>query len=408
MVPLIPNLSIRDIIEAIKWLKRRNKQKAIQAWRDAKFAEICKLLTAFYADRGVPLLAYPSPSGEVTKVPVYVRSEWLDLTQQDLDMEYEPVLRPYQPSKSQKSFLTFYREMRKELGEKRIWDGEIFRLTSLKNSQSKLNLKFKNGRFFDSIMCQYILEDELISAWAEGAKPERLRLDIRNKVAGSLQAIESFCQFNVSRIGVSNLLLLRSGTDTYVPVIHKRGAQSLGKGFDTVSSGLFDITTVPKADFELKHKVVKEIYEEMFDNPDVAVETKQINPYFFYDDDGIRDLIELLDSNMAIFQVTGFCIDLIRLVPEITTVLVIQDSSYYERHLYGEGVRFKLNLEYQPISQFQIPRTIKDVDEYVAKVLPTDPDSSQPRYGFDPMHWTLPGGFCFYQGLKRAVSDQLL
>jgi hypothetical protein len=408
----IPTPGVGDIIELATllrdWLQRRNRQAAFKAWRETLFEDVCDVLTNYYEARGLPLFSYPHPSGKRLRVPLYVRPDWTELTNRRLEMYYAPVMRYYQPSRPQQDFLEFYHELRKELGDEPIWNGKILRLIKLQSFPNKLILEFEEGRFFDSIMCHYLLEHELIACLAKGATPRHIHLDLRDEVASNVEVIEGFCQNNVSRVGVSNLILLRRDEDTFIAVVQRRGPQSLAQGFDTVSSGVFDITTAPRADFELRHKVLKEVYEELFGNPEVAVETRKMNPRFFYEEDGISDLLELIDNSLAIFQVTGFCIDLVRIIPEITTVLVVRDASYYHRHFKGEGRRFNLNLEYRLSSLLHIDRLIEDVDEYLANEIVTDPNCSRPSYGLDPMRWTLPGGFCFYQGLKRAVTGGLL
>jgi hypothetical protein len=112
----------------------------------------------------------------------------------------------------------------------------------------------------------------------------------------------------------------------------------------------------------------------------------------------------MIDDGRACFRVTGFCIDVVRIVPEITTVLVVKDQSYYTKY----RSKFKINLEYGPPSFCEIPREIIDVDEYLVKQFPSNPGQPEGSKGFDSSKWTLPGAFCFYQGLKKAVEDKLL
>ncbi len=407
----IPVPGVSDIIDLLvatnKWFDQRRKQQSLKAWREADFGELCHVLVKYYESRNVPLFAYPGPAGVPIKVPVYVRPEWSRLTEQSLDKHFEPVKRPYSPKKAQEDFLTFYREMRRDQGLGDVWDGTIFRLTNIQTSPNQVRLEFEEGQFLHSMMCHYILEHELVVAQPRESASGNLQLKLREEVSGSVQAIESFCKRDiVCRAGVSNLILLRSEAGHYLPVIQKRGAQSLARGLCPVSSGVFDVTTKPKDDFDLKHKVLKEVYEELFGNPDVVKETKNFDSRFFYPQDGVSDLLKLLEQGEAKLEVTGLCIDLIRMIPEITTVLVVRDVSYYKRHLEGPGARFLLNEEYRLTSDIHIPRSIQDADHYLAHEMLTDPDGEE--RGFDPLRWTLPGAFCFYQGLKRAVSSRLL
>jgi hypothetical protein len=405
-----------DIIYLIKEFRNlkegRYKQSALKAWRAIKFQDACRVLVEYYGDRSVPLFSYPCSLNKQLKVPLYVRREWIDLRDESLSMSLErsDVRRPHQPTQYQKDFLMLYHWLRRELGLSEIWDGTIFRLTNMQTSPDKLSLEFELGSFFDSVMYHYVLEHELVTAIAgEGAKASE-HLELRDRVAGHALAIEGFSRNNVSRIGVSNLLLLRSGENTYFPVVQRRGSQSLASGLDTLSSGVFDNISAPKVDFGLKHKVLVEVEEEIYGNKALSKQVMEMNPQFFYEYDGIRDLLEKTEKGAATFQVTGFCIDLIRLVPEITTVWVVRDTKYYDRHYQarGAGRLMKISEEHQLTSRLQIPRRIQDADDFLANSIVTDPDSTSASHGFDPMLWTLPGAFCFYQGIKRAVTAGLL
>ena len=307
----------------------------------------------------------------------------------------------------ERAFFDQYQEIRKRLGLLPMWDGRLFRLVSLEPRDPGLDLHFEHGSFFDAVACQYALEHELRLAIMGGETPTA-RLPNRDSLASTATLIENFCSVRVARVGVSNLLLLRSAENTYRPVVRERGRQSMGHAgdFDPISSGVFDISTGSgDVDFSLEFKVLKEVYEELLGGVEVEREHMGLDPDFFFYKPGIVDLREMLQDGRATFQVTGFCIDLVRVIPEITTVLVVRDDSYYRRH----RADFKVNLEYEGLSSFfEIPVKIGDIDQYLAKQFPSVPGHAHSGLGFDPLKWTLPGGFCFYQGLKRAVADGLL
>jgi len=413
-IPFLPSTSIGEVLHAMgriirfvpKYLKERKKKAMLNAWQETSFATVCEALNIYYEKREFPLFSYPAASDRFVKVPLYVRPEWTRLSLESLNKSWDKENRQFSPTKAQKNFIQFYQELRKILGLGLIWPGEIFRLTSMSTSSNKLILKFEMGSFLDATMSQYILEHELVTAITKEKYLGDLRLPLRDTSAGTISAVETFCQKNVVRIGVSNLLLLRCEDDKYAPIVQKRGKQSMGmKGkYDTVSSGIFDIIGFAEQDFELEHKVLTEIYEELFDKKEVARKHSRINPTFFYEENGIRELRRYLKNGLASFDVTGFCIDLIRIVPEITTVLIVRDERYYKEYIN----KFKLNPEYEKIRQFFVPRYIGNINEYFSNHIPTDPVDHGAGYGFDPIRWTLPGAFCFYQGLKKAVDDKLL
>lgn len=388
------------------WLKRRRLKKAVAAWDSVDFQILSHSLVNYYELKGVPLFCYP---GESRKVPLYVRKPWLTLSESSLHMSMIQKETPVQMTKPQKEFLDLYPRVRRALGLTQLWNGRVFRIVALETSEDQLDLKFELGHFFDTLAYQYVLEHEARLALSRG--PEKAidsrALPLRESLASTPHAIEAFCETQCARIGVSNLLLFRLDNDTYRPAIRSRGNLSMGHlgDFDPMSSGMFDISTYdPNVDFRIQYKVLKEIYEELFGGKEVEKEMRGLDPDFFFEKAPIKDLIAMLEDGRACFQVTGFCVDLVRMVPEISTVTIVTDSSYYARY----RLRFKNNLEYGPPSFCNIPRSISNVDEYLAKQFPSNPGQPESAKGFDSSRWTLPGAFCFYQGLKRAVNERLL
>jgi len=397
-----------QVIDAIKnWFNAEQERISFEAWKYVSFREECDELVRYYELNNTPLFAYPSASGSKIKVPLYVRPEWLVLNDERLKIKlFEGFLPPYEPNKHQKKFLDFYQQMRVRTGRGETWDSTVFRLVNFETSSNIVRMEFGEGKFWDSVKCHYVLEHELLSQIRKNPN-RRKNFKLRDRVAKNAEAIEKFYTKNVCRIGVSNLLIMNT-KEGYTPFIQQRGSNSLAVGFDTVSSGIFDIVTTVDADITLRHKVLVEVGEELFDYKDLIRSQGFLNPRFFYPWDGINDLIELFENGGASFYVTGLCIDLIRLVPEITTLLIIQDPTYYQEHSgYGSRVEFKLNSEYDSALRrgYHISK-IDDIDDYFAYEIPTLPAGN--KHGFDSQMWTLPGGFCYYQGLKRAVELKLL
>lgn len=416
----IPVPGVRDIVDGISgamhWFSKRKEEFYLNAWKNAKLDEVYKIIIEYYNGLGDCVFSYPqSRSGQVA-VPLYVAAGWDAVSDASMKMHFKDGLRPFQPARSQEAFWDFYSRFKKDaIGEEKwpLYDADIFRLVELNVTEDGLDLRFELGRFPHTVMCQYVLEHEVVTLLAKDSKPEHGRFKLRNSVAADGQMIGSFFQKNVARIGICNLILLRVDKKTYVAVVQKRSALSMVQQrlFDPVSSCFFEVATAPKADFALRHTVLREIYEELFGNPDIVYGSRELDPYFFYKEDGIADLIELINAGCATFEVTGFCIDLIRIVPEITTVLIVRDEGYYRSHYQPPNssvAPFRLNPEFGLGSLFQIPCDLADVDEYLMTGVVTNPDGDTEERGFDPMKWTLPGGFSFYQGLRRAVEKDLL
>jgi|GEM_PF-2789885 DNA-binding winged helix-turn-helix (wHTH) protein len=369
-----------------------------------RHSQVYPTLVKYYDSKEVPLFKYRcSP----VRVPLFVRRAWTSLTNDSIKTSRDPVDHSFPLSNERERFFALYTGVRKELGRSELWDGRIFRLTKLKSVGSKLNLHFEHGHFFDALKYQDYLDFETrlaLSNPAGSGKLDGKDLRVRKLVASSVETIERFCESQVCGMGISNLILFRTKRGTYRPAIRARGRLSLSATdgiFDNIGTGIFDIANADsRIDLEFKYKVIKEIYEELFDGKEVEREIRNSDPFFFFRKPGIRELVEMLETGEASFHVTGFCIDLLRLGPEVTTVFVVQDSGYLEEF----ESKFKLNKEYESGPWLEIPSKINDVDTFLADEFPSNPSHPNLGLGFDPSNWTLPGAFCFYQGLHLASA----
>lgn len=416
----IPIPGIKDGIEGLnylsEWLHGNKRQKLLNAWENRQTARINRALLDYYRNDNHNLFSYPKQDGTRIKVPLYVKPSWRGLSDSNINMKFNENSTKFNPAKSQKSFWEFYREFKKrEINEDDwpLYDSPIFRLLDIDDKDDEISLSFELGKFSDSVMCQYILEHELVTSLVKDSIDVWADLKLRNSVAANPQMFNSFFRNNVCRIGICNLILLRSDKNSYIPMVQPRsGLSMVGEGlYDAVSSCIFEVATEPKADFNLQHTVLREIFEELFGNPDVATKSRELDPYFFYKKDGISDLIEMLNNGAAIFQITGFCIDLIRIVPEITTLLIVKDESYFQKHYSPSDssiAQFCLNPEFERTSLLNIPESIDNVDNYLISGDFFNQIRDHNKNFMDFTKWTLPGGFSFYQGLKKAISNNLL
>src|SRR5947207_7731207 len=113
-------------------------------------------------------------------------------------------------------------------------------------------------------------------------------------------------------------------------------------------------------------------------------------------------------AGTAEFHTTGLCIDLIRIVPEVTCLAVIHDPAFYEK--YRDQIEAAENDgEHDTLTHMvTVPRGLKNFENWVQKEVVRDPEGMIDGRGFDAGFWTLPGGFCFYQGLRSAAYQKLL
>jgi hypothetical protein len=172
-----------------------------------------------------------------------------------------------------------------------------------------------------------------------------------------------------------------------------------------VSASVFDIIGNAHASFDLRHKVLTEVYEELLSDARAMESDRGMDPYSFYNHAAISDLVKLLESGEATFATTGFGIELMHMVPEITTVLVVRDKSYLQTYQH----MFRLSPEHKWVSQLlEVPARLADADEFLEREMTTDPESIPGRKGLDSSLWTIAGCFAFVQGLRKVVDRRLL
>lgn len=99
-------------------------------------------------------------------------------------------------------------------------------------------------------------------------------------------------------------------------------------------------------EWDLRHHVLQELPEELFD---IKVEqTEGETPRRFYKILEVEELDNMLDSKGAQLFVTGVLVNLLNLRPEICTLLIISDGSWYRQHDRAQANRknFKRNWEF--------------------------------------------------------------
>lgn len=401
----------------------RRLNQARDAYKNVSVVDTYEILTEFYEQRGVQCHTYQKRDGTRVKVPLYVREQWKSLTEPSLEMLFDDKTSHYEPTREEREFFALFQpHLREALGLKPLRSAEIFHLVDLQQKDARLSLRFERGSFFDSVMCQYYLEYELMLRASTRPRRNPVGLPIRRQIASSVDSVEGFFRKKAARIGVSNLLLLRHNKSDYIPMIGARSSSfkmSPWDQFDPMTAGIFDITShvalAKEFDFKLRHKVLKEVGGQIFG----IAELEEVNPQGFHPPDWfyegpdalpfLKELKDLLDDGSAAsFEVTGFCIDLVRIVPEITTLFVVRDESYFRRW----ANHFAANKKYPEYLDFfhnvRVPRRIGHFEDYVRSRFPSHPYHRDRQNGFEPMNWTLPGGFCLLQSLKRASEKNLL
>jgi hypothetical protein len=151
-IPLPAGYFAAKIEQAALWLWHlpalRRLKKALAAWGRVDSDTVFACVADYYEIKGLRPFTYPcSPF----RVPLYVRPEWLELTDGSLSREQVATERPPLLQEGPQQFFQLYSDIRRELGLAPIWNGRIFRLVKLNSSRQQLSLHFEHGHFFDAV-----------------------------------------------------------------------------------------------------------------------------------------------------------------------------------------------------------------------------------------------------------------
>ena len=133
-------------------------------------------------------------------------------------------------------------------------------------------------------------------------------------------------------IGIGTLTVFNDA-GTYKAILAKRSNKTaFDSGMYHVLPAMMFQPTTPDfkhpQEWSIKHQVMREVLEEMFDMPE------QLDPDawdFFYQHPALVYLQELMDAGKAQLYVTGIILNLLTLRPEVSTLLLIRDPEWYAR-----------------------------------------------------------------------------
>lgn len=178
-------------------------------------------------------------------------------------------------------------------------------------------------------------------------------------------------------IAVSTLTLARRDDNAYVTFLgHRSGKTAAHRRLLHVApAGMLQPIhdwqkAGPKMDSEfyafewsLKNHVLRELAEELFDRDDRDLLTPRLpeTPDAMLGFDEIEELNRRLSLDQAELFVTGVVVNLLNLRPELATVLLIHDPTWYTQHSRGTHGhrRFARNWEYlddRQLDEFNLPR----------------------------------------------------
>lgn len=270
----------------------------------------------------------------------------LDLDSEDqIDKEYE---------KYGEKYLKYL----KRIGTK-IWDGKTYKLKKIKK-EDEIKMECQVGSYFNMLKSCDALEYELYLNFDKVEKKGIIKLPLRSRLISKGEIINQLSGRSPA-ISISVLIIYREN-DNFRTFIRKR-SREVGADKDImhiVPSFMFQpVSGWIKEEYSIRHNIYREYLEELFNKTELVYHSGEYGYDYFYEDDNLKYLIELEKKGDAKFMLSGISIDLLKLRPEIMTVLLINNPEWIYNQSRGKKLKkFKLgvlriNWEFDNISLYK-------------------------------------------------------
>lgn len=212
-----------------------------------------------------------------------------------------------------------------------LWNGDVLCMERMETSTRRITCA--RGRYFDALVTADLIAVELLNSGiptaGEAAHPLRTALHRRGnplvEAAGRPAAIGISCLIVAATPGGPRLIL------RFVRAKHPGAPVQL----HAIPSLMFQAFSDPAVEYSVRHNVFREYLEEVFGHP----ETDHIDPppptEAFYGHPDMRFLAGLIRGGGAHLELLGMAVDLLRLRPEVCTLLRIDDPAWWARHRTG-------------------------------------------------------------------------
>ena len=225
------------------------------------------------------------------------------------------------------------------------WNQLTYDLDRLERTDRGLKMHCKMGTYFHSLATSESLADEVMevySAWPDYA-PEEGWPQLRRRSWLHAHVTDPVIDgaHRSSAIGVSTLTVVRirrSGFDGYKMFISPRSTRvaTSRRRYHVIPSGMFqpfiadESGASMRSQFSVFDTVLREFVEELYGVEELETGDGRIDPGAIYRRREAKLLTGMLGSGTARLLYTGIAVNLLALRPEICTLLVIEDPTWFE------------------------------------------------------------------------------
>jgi len=308
----------------------------------------------------VLLAAYPDLKGRVITVDLGATSHLypvVELIRGDSAGQEALTISPFvsdehDSARHSEDFIAFLRKT-----GRRLWDNDVFRLVGI-SGRRILNLGIT--RYYKALTsCDRFLFD-LVQHFPR--KPTNFRYamlarrSFLKKWRKDVENIVVHGKYNhlSAAVGVSVFTVMKRPSekgkmDYWYPCVENSDEKSGARDRHVIPAFMYEPFTTPPQDkakeLDLEYQVLREFGEEIAGIPELRsmMNWEAVNATILRSP-ACNSLQSLLRNKRAVLRTTGLCLDLLRLRPEITCALIINDDKFYQDHV-GE---FKGSWESNP------------------------------------------------------------
>ncbi len=245
--------------------------------------------------------------------------------------DVDSILDPYPPVQEDTNFAFYDYSYLHTLQNSKpsLFNGRTFTLNFIR--PNPLRMRGALGHYYDMLATCASLENELRDALEQGWMRAPSRAQYHRHVEPQEAILRGIGRS--SAIGIGTLTVFNDN-GTYKTILARRSDKTAFDSgmYHVLPAMMFQPTTPdfrhPEHEWSIKHQIMREVLEEMFDMPE------QLDPDqwdFFYQHPAMVYLQDLMATGKAQLYVTGLILNMLTLRPEVSTLLLIRDPEWYAR-----------------------------------------------------------------------------
>jgi hypothetical protein len=223
-----------------------------------------------------------------------------------------------------------------------IWNGTTFSLAELRlDSRGRAeSMDAYLGSYFDMVCSADYLEYELLDALLQKEdRPFALEsLPIRSRTLSPYSTPSACLRAGGgidAVIAISTLVVYRREGEYWALCdVRSKKVAEYGDLYHVIPSFIFQPVVAPtghnlEVEWSVKHNIYREYLEELFRVPEAEHAMGAVDPQYFYGHPNLRYLQRLLAAGAADLKGVAFIFNLLNHRPELCTLLLIHDESWY-------------------------------------------------------------------------------